>query len=212
MSITARTSSAGSAQARVGAERRAATERGLLLATRRLLERGEPLTRLSVERIAAEAGVSRATFYLHFPDKYGLVARLARDLFSWKDEEWVSELAEPRLRRETLERIMGRIVPLWVDNRAVLAAIIELAEYDQRMRETWRAALEDVARSAAEQFDAHWSGSPARPDDPELMAEVFTWMFERSCHQITRDGARAEDLAETMAEIIWRVLDHPGAR
>jgi hypothetical protein len=33
-------------------------------------------------------------------------------------------------------------------------------------------------------------------------------MFERSCHQILRDPTRQAELAESMVEIIWRVLDY----
>ena len=43
-----------------------------------------------------------------------------------------------------------------------------------------------------------------------MIAQVFTWMFERSCHQIARDQGAEEALAEAIAEIIWRVLDYPG--
>ena len=199
-------------QARVGAERRAATVAELLAATKRLLEAGEPITGLSVDRIVAEAGISRATFYLHFRDKYDLISRLAEDLFSWKDEAWVGQLADPKLELSTLERIMSDIVARWVANQAVLAAIIELAEYDPRMRDAWRSAMREVADRAASQFDQHWRGSQARPSDPAMVAEVFTWMFERSCHQITREPGRDAELAEAMAEIIWRVLDYPGGR
>ena len=164
----------------------------MLAATRALLEAGEPVAGLSVERIAADAGVSRATFYLHFSDKYELISRLAEDLFSWKDEAWVADLADPALKLETLERIMGDIVTRWVENQAALAAIVELAEYEPRMRDAWRAAMEEVARRAGEQFEVHWKDSTARPSDPQMVAEVFTWMFERSCHQIARDPQRQE--------------------
>jgi AcrR family transcriptional regulator len=203
---------ASTTQARVGAERRAATAGEVLAATRRLLEAGAPVNGLSVDRIAAEAGVSRATFYLHFRDKYELVSRLADDLFRWREEDWVGELAAPEVERETLERIMRDIVSRWVANQAVLAAIVELAEYDSGIRDAWRGAMDAVARRAAAQFEAHWAGSPARPADPAMIAEVFTWMFERCCHQIARDPRREDGLAEAMAEVIWRVLDYPAGR
>jgi hypothetical protein len=33
-------------------------------------------------------------------------------------------------------------------------------------------------------------------------------MIERSCHQIARDPARRDDVADALAEVIWRVLHH----
>lgn len=199
-------------QARVGAERRAATAGEILAATRRLLEAGEPVSSLSVERIAAEAGVSRATFYLHFSDKLELISRLADELFSWRDEAWVAALADPELDFAMFEGFMRDVVSRWSENRALLAAIIELAEYDPRIQGAWRAAIEEVAARAAEQFEVHWKGSRARPSDPAMVAEVFAWMFERCCHQIARDPRREDALVEAMSEVIWRVLDYPGSR
>ena len=195
-------------QAQVGARRRAATSSDILAATRRLLDAGEPVAGLSVERIGAEAGVSRATFYLHFQDKHELISRLADELFAWRDEEWVASLAAPDLTRETLLEIMRNIVSQWVENQAVLAAIIELAAYEPSMRDAWRGAMHEVAERAAAQFDAHWADSPDRPTDPAMIAEVFTWMFERSCQQIATDPSREDAVVEAMAEIIWRVLDY----
>lgn len=197
-----------SVQARVGAERRAATAGEILAATRRLLEQGEPVSGLSVERIAAEAGVSRATFYLHFPDKLDLISQLADQLFSWRDEGWVGALADPELDLATFEGFMRDVVSRWSENRALLAAIIELAEYDPRIQQAWRGAIGEVAARAAEQFELHWKGSSARPSDPAMIAEVFAWMFERCCHQIARDPAREDAVVTAMSEIIWRTLDY----
>jgi hypothetical protein len=40
------------------------------------------------------------------------------------------------------------------------------------------------------------------------VAEVLTWMIERSCHQIARDPATADAVARALSEVIWRAL-HP---
>jgi hypothetical protein len=101
---------------------------------------------------------------------------------------------------------MREIVAGWAENHAVLAAIIELAEYDERMRATWRSIMHSVATVAAGVFAAHWNASGGAPADPPMVAEVLTWMIERSCHEIARDPGRREDVAEALAEVIWRVL------
>jgi AcrR family transcriptional regulator len=195
-------------QATSGRKRRQATVAEILDATRRLLAAGTPVANLSVERIAAEAGLARATFYLHFKDKHELITRLADDEVAWREEIGAEVLADPGLRRDALDRIMLEIVSRWVADQPVLSAIIELAEYDPAVRETWRTAMHKVAVKAATQFRARWADSPDRPPDPDTIAEIFTWMFERSCHQLLTDPARAEEIAAGMAEIIWRVLDY----
>jgi len=57
-------------------ERREEIERQLLDATERLMAAGASFTELSVDRLATEAGISRASFYIYFEDKGYLLRRL----------------------------------------------------------------------------------------------------------------------------------------
>ena len=59
------------------ADRRARMEHDLLEATERLMDDGTTFTELSVDRLASEAGISRATFYVYFEDKADLLRLLA---------------------------------------------------------------------------------------------------------------------------------------
>ena len=195
-------------QARSGRRRREATVNEILDATRRLLGAGIPVANLSVERIVEEAGLARATFYLHFPDKHALIAQLAEDEIAWREQIGAEVLADPALERSTLDGIMFQIVSQWARDSAVLSAIIELAEYDPHVRAIWSDAMQAVADKAAAQFRARWANSAAAPPDPDTIAEIFTWMFERCCHEMLRDSGDVERVAGSMAEIIWRVLDY----
>jgi AcrR family transcriptional regulator len=199
-----------SVQAVSGRRRREATVADIVDATRRLIAAGTSVANLSVERIVAEAGVARATFYLHFRDKHALIARLAADEVAWREQIGAEVLADPHLERPTLDAIMRDITARWAADKPTLSAIIELAEYDPAVREIWRSAIEQVAEKAAAQFRIRWDRSPDRPPDPDTIAEIFTWMFERCCHQLVSDGASVERVASGMAEVIWRVLDYRG--
>ena len=205
------TNRAFTVQARTGERRRAATQGDLLDATKRLLSRGAPLASLSVEKIVAEAGVVRTTFYLHFRDKYELIERLAAEQEAWIETVGQGALADPELSRDTIAETVREIVSGWAENHAVLAAIIELAEYDERMHETWRSIIHSVAAVATGVFAAHWDGSGGAPENPAMVAEVLTWMIERSCHELAADPGRREQMADALAEVIWRVLHSPGA-
>jgi AcrR family transcriptional regulator len=193
-------------QARAGERRRAATQEELLAATKRLLADGAPLAALSVERIVGEAGVARTTFYLHFRDKYDLIERLAAEQEAWIEAAGRRAADDPNLTRTTIDRAIGEIVSSWVENHAVLSAIIELAEYDSRMRETWQRTMHEIAGVAAAVFAGHWSDTGRPPRNPEMVAEVLAWMIERSCHQIARDPAREREVGEALSEVIWRVV------
>lgn len=62
-------------------ERREQIERLLLDATERLMADGASFTELSVDRLATEAGISRASFYVYFEDKGDLLRRLTGQVF-----------------------------------------------------------------------------------------------------------------------------------
>ena len=63
-------------------ERREEIERQLLDATERLMAAGASFTELSVDRLATEAGISRASFYIYFEDKGHLLRRLTGQVFA----------------------------------------------------------------------------------------------------------------------------------
>ncbi|WP_019873923.1 TetR/AcrR family transcriptional regulator [Sporichthya polymorpha] len=185
-----------------------ATRSDLLEATKRLLAGGAPVATLRVDQIVAEAGMGRATFYLHFKDKSELMAALAEDQVAWRDQIGAEVLADPKLTRESVHLLMRTIVGQWAENWGVLAAIIEVAEYDAAMATIWKTSMGEVTEKAAEQFRRRWESRPGQSPDPDMIAELFTWMFERSCHQILRDPSRVDAAAAGMTDIIWRVLDY----
>lgn len=187
---------------------RDATEQRILDATHELLQSGASLAGLSVSRIAESAGVSRATFYLHFPDKRALIARLAEQRLSE-----FSVITEPFLTgevvgREALERTITQLVRNWHERAGVLASIVELAEYDEGAREAWAATISEIAKRLAAALAIF------RPDLPPAkrtaLAEVVTWMSERSCHQMAGTAATAREVdrsAAALTEAIWSIID-----
>ncbi|GAA0607530.1 TetR/AcrR family transcriptional regulator [Sporichthya brevicatena] len=195
-----------SVQAAAGRRRREASTAEILAATRRLLSAGDPMASLTVERILAEAGVSRATFYACFPDKHAVVGRLAQESLAWREEVSSEGLADPTVTREQLETLMRAVVGHWRANRPVLAAIVELAEHDPAMRAAWRSAVEEIASQTASHLRVRWTDSADAPSDIDGVATALTWMFERCAHQLAVDDAGAETVSLALTEILWRTV------
>ena len=195
-------------QAETGRQRREATQGDILEATKRLLERGDSVESLSIERIVAEAGVARRTFYLHFRDKRELIGKLAEDQIAWREQVGAEVMSDPEVTREQIYKLLDDIVQSWVANQSVLSAMIEVAEYDDEMRETWDAALDVIAGNAAEHLRRRWENSPEAPPDIDAIARVVTLMLERCCHQVTRQPELQAVTTDAMAEIAWRLLDY----
>ncbi|MBJ7347989.1 MAG: TetR/AcrR family transcriptional regulator [Thermoleophilaceae bacterium] len=186
-----------------GAERRAATRQLIVQAVSDLLGDGVGFAELSVARIVERAGVSRATFYLHFSDKRELLAGLAeQELASWQE---IAEplFANPDADRDAVVATIAAMVAMWQEHRPILAALIELAEYDDAAREAWQTVIGAVAAAAS-----HYTENRQDFDipDPEMANLVVTWMFERSCHKILAgaDAVEVDRLVQALAEVLWR--------
>jgi len=195
-------------QASVGRERRAATRRQILDALRSLLEDGAPVAGLSVERIVSEAGVSRATFYVHFAGKAEVVTALSdEDMEPWLAHA-LPVLADPTSDREAFALIIRELVENWRTHAAVSASLVELAEYDEAVRTAWDGVVARVATPLAEHLRLRWAGRGTL--DPDLTAQVIGWMVERTLHQLVgrrEDPAGDAAVAETLAEAIWRIVE-----
>ena len=200
-------------QASVGRERRAATRQQILDALRSLLEGGAPVAGLSVERIVSQAGVSRATFYVHFAGKAEVVTALSeQDMEPWL-EHALPVLADPTSDREAFALIIRELVQNWRAHAAVTGSLVELAEYDEAVREAWHGVVHRLAGELAGHLRRRWAGrddAPASP--PEVMAELIAWMVERVCHQMVCGGEPAGDdrVAAALAEAIWRIIEPCG--
>ncbi len=105
-------------------------ERRLLDATERLMRGGASYTELSVGRLATEAGISRASFYIYFEDKDHLLRQLAgqvfADLAESADRWWrVSGRRNPY----DLRAAMTALVASYRRHQPVLVALNEMAAY-----------------------------------------------------------------------------------
>lgn len=198
-------------QARVGAQRRAATRERILAAAKRLLERGDSVAGLTVAQLAEEAEVSRATFYLHFPDKRHLVEALFETAIAEWNEVAATALSDPDITRDELRRVLGAGVEQGVKYGPIVAGVTELGEYDAEVREAWQAHM----RRASENH-TQWLAK-CRPDlsarEVTLLGQVLGWASERTLQRMLglRDEAWCDpdELADTLTEIWWSVA-HPG--
>ena len=190
--------------------RREQVESGLLDATERLMADGSSFTELSVDRLAGEAGISRASFYIYFEDKADLLLRLAGRVFadlSEAGERWwgVAQRRDPADARAALSGIIAG----FRRHQALLVAIGEMATYDPQVGDAYRHILAAIAArfaSVIEQGQA--DGSIRRELSAATAATSITWMVERACQQDLpgRPESHDAELAETLTQIAWSAL------
>lgn len=191
-------------------QRREGMERRLLDATERLMRGGSSYTELSVDRLATEAGISRASFYIYFEDKGHLLRRLAgqvfADLAASADRWWrVAERRDP----EDLRAAMTSLVASYRRHQPVLVALNEMAAYDPVVGATYGNLLTAVAGRMTRVIEEGQTDGSIRPElRAGTTASTLTWMVERACQQNLPTAPESYDteLAATLAEIIWATL------
>lgn len=186
---------------------RTRTRNRILDATSQLLTAGEPLARLSINRIATTAGVSRATFYLHFTSKGDLIAKLAQ-----RETNPLIEIAGPALNgalitREDLIQVAQSAVTVYRVNRGVLSGILELAEYDDDTHAAWRETVYRIAELFQQAI------SKLRPKlsdaETEQLSRMIVWSGERFLHQEVGGSPPDADQVKVWAlvEMAWKLMN-----
>lgn len=191
-------------------ERREQIERQLLDATERLMTDGASFTELSVDRLATEAGISRASFYIYFEDKGHLLRRLTGQVFGDLTdgaERWwgVAHRRDPA----DVRAAMTAIVASYRLHQPLLVALNEMSAYDPLVGATYTEILAGIAaRVTAIIEQGQADGTIRRALPAESTATSLTWMVERSCQQNLpgRPMSYDAELASALTQIIWAAL------
>lgn len=192
-------------------DRRAAVETAVIAATERLLAGGVSFTELGVGRIAAEAGISRPTFYLYFRDKSDLLLRMTETL-----GESAFEITEDiPIELEAITRVLARTITFYRERAHLLAAVTEVAGYEPAVREAWDAVLERFTARAAGWLRAErQAGRTAADLDPDTAAEIIVWGGIRVIvQQVTTRGPETDEKVarELAANQFFGAYRRPGA-
>lgn len=178
----------------------------LLAALERRLAQGDTITSLSVDALAREAGIARATFYLHFRDKGALIARLIDQV----EDEVVGagglwfEHAEDATYAD-LRAALERFLAAYAKHHAILSAAAETAPYDagvaplyQRMLGRFIAETRGAIARIAAAGRAH---SPL----PVMLAQVLAWSANHCyvAHAATLSRAEQRAFVDALTHLVW---------
>lgn len=189
-----------------GVDRRAEARERLLAATERLLADGAGFTELAVQRITAEAGVSRSSFYTHFPDKSALLAQLARTVRGHAARLSAAWQADDMSGLDSLVTLYEQVLGLYREHAAVVAAIIEAAAYDPEVRESWNAELDSVAARARDRLlrDQGGGWTTSGVDVDAAATVIVRGGFHAITHHLAvHDADRDPAFAAELARIAW---------
>lgn len=184
----------------------------LLQAISELMVDGATFTELSVARIARQAGMSRATFYLHYRDKSELVESLG----NMANLDFIDAIAHwakhaHRANWVDLHHTMSLIVERYEQHRTLIDLLTEVSAYDRRIRSFYL----DLRNALATQLtDAVRRAQMAEVTHPDCAIEFGTFMtfaIERNCyyHAKSSTNIRAPWLIDMITHMCWSAIYKP---
>jgi AcrR family transcriptional regulator len=192
------------------AARRDEVRERLLAVVRDLLAAGETYAEISVERLVAEAGLSRSTFYVYFEDKGDLLRawfkQVIEELNAASGAWWSLDGTSGY---DDLHVALEQIVRAYRPHTALMAALYDISSYDAVAREEVGAMM---GRNAAGLIRHIRRGQAEGWIDPVLSPKETSlwlmWMAERGLHQMVRgaDDAEAGLLVDAFTDVIWNSL------
>lgn len=184
-------------------EQKATTRRRILETAHSLfVERG--YAAVTIDDITSTVGCSRATFYLHFPNKMEVLAKIGaetveqRALTVYADLDRVLQTGE----REAFVAWVRRALAWFSDNRTLLPAWDEASVLEPEFRRIARSAIGELP-AAMPAYLAAWG--PEREDQARLRIELLVSQLERF---FTRWAVQSsiqtpDDLAAEVLTDIW---------
>jgi AcrR family transcriptional regulator len=186
-------------------ERRAALQDRLMEATVELLGEGKSYADLSIETIAARAGVSRTTFYDYFGDKRELLLAFVDSLLEdalQESDEWRPGPSHEETRDE-LRKIVGGFVR--VQRHPVAIAIVEATFYDPSVREAWIATQErHISRTVRLlEWERKCGRMQERTSTVEARARVLFWAWQQTILQelTLRQNLDEDELIDAIVDL-----------
>jgi AcrR family transcriptional regulator len=185
-------------------------ERAILETCERLL--GErPLRDITVDDLAAGAGISRPSFYFYFESKHALlralVERIADEMYA-EAERWLERSDDPPA--EIAMRSIEAGARLWREHGPVLRAAVQAWGGVPEMHVFWEDTIGRFVRQAAQSIrEERAAGNAPVGPDPQALAKALIWMSER-CFYTTSLGMgpalSQDELVPTLTAIWLRAI------
>jgi AcrR family transcriptional regulator len=172
----------------------------------------KPVVEITIEAIAAGAGISRPTFYFYFESRDAVIRALGEQVAAGLTETVTAGLDARDAAPETVIRAMtAAYMERWRAEGPVLRAMAPLYESDPEHRAFWDQITGGVVDTIAASIDSERARGRALPAPPNArdLARVLIGMFWRAGYELslTAPSKRADArVIDTLSTVCVRAI------
>ncbi len=149
---------------------------------------------VSVQDITDKAGVNRATFYAHFPDKYALLDYSVRQGF-----------------RQELEKRTLNVCTFSMDNlRALIVTVCEFisnaSSHCNPSSSQFESVMETQVKAQVQELIQNWIQKLGTDTDPKIAATAASWAIYGLAQQWSHDRNKKRPSAEKFTDQILPLI------
>jgi TetR/AcrR family transcriptional regulator, ethionamide resistance regulator len=166
------------------------------------------IAELSVENIAAAAGISRSGFYFYFESKYAALGDALSDVadaMSGAADDFFA--GTERAPQEYVNDALGGVAALWRRHAPLMIAVVDAAHSDAGARALWDNWRRDFVLSIAERIEVERAAgrAPADGGKPEELGRALLAMNLGLLDDDARRGASDAEAERTVAAMttVW---------
>lgn len=171
----------------------------------------KPLVAITIDEIAAGAGISRSSFYFYFDSREALIRTLADRTTVEIEQAALGPMQSGGPPRQVIEKSVTNLLARWRESGPLIRAMDILSEHDAELRDFWRAVAQSIVTEWAAAIDRERDAGRALPGPPTALdlAWALTHMYWRAGQQASLEPASIVDdqrLVETLTAVTVRSI------
>jgi AcrR family transcriptional regulator len=201
----------GPAGRRRGGPRKGDLKEAAILDTAWRLLAEKPVTAVTIEELAAGAGISRSSFYFYFDSRDAVVRALAARMSTELRETVVGAMKSDVPAGDAIRAVIAGLMERWRLHGPLMRAMDVLAQSDPESRSFWSQVTDAVVMEAAAVIDRLRATGTALCGPPTSLdlAWALTHMYWRAGQQASLGSGTThndDQLVETLTIITLRAI------
>jgi TetR/AcrR family transcriptional regulator, ethionamide resistance regulator len=170
----------------------------------------KPMASITIDELAAGAGISRSSFYFYFTSRDEVIRALARRITGELNEAVLAPMRTDRPVREVITAVITNLLARWRIHGPVLRAMDSLSEDDSELWAFWASISGSAVAEFASAIDRERALGRAPEGPPSSVDLVWglTHLYWRAGRQLSLGAGSSDEaaLVETLTIMTIRTI------